>query len=68
MRAAAPQSPPQDTMRLENTHQLSESSGLIPNYRKSSHPFLALIYMILKVIVVALFILLRLFFNPLSVA
>lgn len=44
------------------------SSGFLPNPRKSSHPFLALIYMVLKAGTVALFIVLKLFLPPLTVA
>lgn len=57
-----------DRLQLDNQRPLTESSSFLPNPRKSSHPLLALFYIVLKCATVAIFVLFSWFLNPLTVA
>lgn len=57
-----------DRIQLDGQRPLTESSGFLPNPRRSSHPLLAIIYMVLKCATVAIFVLLRWFISALTMA
>ena len=63
-----PNAPLPERIQLDSQRPLTESSTFLPNVRKSSHPLLAVVYMVLKCTTVTIFLLLGWFLNPLTVA